>query len=178
MASRPPARAVRARHETSARGGRRCSSSAGEHTSTETLRAANVALWQVEILNQLVGAQQAWHVRYAVEIIDKETTDARRELLANGAATFSFLLHGQIGGANYKGGWYRALKEAVDADINGLDQERGRGRWTRQEWWLAFGDVVAVLAVVAAVVGIALAVADAFEDEGTPQRVRTTGAAP
>jgi hypothetical protein len=119
--------------------------------SPRTVAAANTALWRVEVFNQLVFAQTAFNAEIAAELTDRCTTESGREDLAEAAALLSGMVHGDgIGGANAPGGWYRELKDAVESNINELEQRISLVRRYLDERILIALDVALVSIVVTA----------------------------
>jgi hypothetical protein len=126
---------------------------AGDLIANRTLSIANLALWQIHVFNQLVDAQTNWLTIHAQEIADPDTTPERRALLAKTARSLSWWLHARgVGEANAIGGWYRRLKEAVDADVERLGEARKRGLWPPAVWWLGVVDMIAAASAVGLVI--------------------------
>ena len=126
--------------------------------SVATVSAANVALWRLQVFNQLVTQQTLFNALHAAEITDRATSPERRSALAEAARNVSFTLHRHgIGPANAPGGWYRNLKEALSGDIAELERRERRPAWRRALDEPAFAAVdVAVWGGVLAAVIIAL----------------------
>lgn len=104
----------------------------------ETIEAANVALWQMGVFNQLVQVQADFIAQHVAQIRDARLPRPRREALAKGALAVSLLLHerGIGGGEKRHDGevegpdWYLKLKMELDrniTDLQGLRDER---------WWI------------------------------------------
>ena len=88
-----------------------------------TIAAANTALWRVEAFNQLVLQQTIFNAWIIHELSERSTPEFRREEIANAAALLSEEVHRTgIGRANAQRGWYRELKDAVEANIKDLDE--------------------------------------------------------
>lgn len=127
--------------------------------SVETVSAANVALWRLKVLNQLVGQQTLFNALHVAEMTDPATTTDRRAALAEATRVVAYtVLRQGIGEANAPGGWYRNLKEALSGDIATLERRGARPWWRRalDEPAFAVVDVVAWGGVLAALV-VALA---------------------
>jgi hypothetical protein len=120
--------------------------------SPRTVAAANTALWRIEVFNQLVLEQTAFNAQIAAELTDRSTTSSKLEDLAQAAVLLSRMVHGDgIGDANASGGWYRELKNAVQANIDELEQRLSVARRYLDERLLIVLDVALVSVVVAAV---------------------------
>jgi hypothetical protein len=127
-----------------------------------TVAVANFALWRVDVFNQLVGQLTDFNAQHAVEIMSGDTSEARREALAETAAGISSLLHAYgIGWAwsllpgGEGRGWYGTLIETIGVNMSDLETQRRshRRRWW-SEWPYAAGDVLVIAAVVAVVVTV------------------------
>lgn len=127
---------------------------AGSLISEDTVAAASLGLWHVEGFNQLVGQHSGMLAEYLVEMSDPNTPQARREAIASAIGVQARMLHRRgVGEPDEEGGWYRRLKESVDADLARL-HDLGRRRWTRKEWWLPVGDIAASGAALLAVIAL------------------------
>src|SRR5262245_44282113 len=123
--------------------------------SERTVAVANLALWRVDVFNQLVSAQSQFNVRHLTEIVDPSLPDDRRQLLADAAEKLSYLVHDSgIGEANAPGGWYRELDRTIWSDIEALERREQAPWWRRasQEPAFAVADILVVLGVLAALV--------------------------
>ena len=123
--------------------------------SVETVSAANVALWRLQVFNQLVGQQTLFNALNAAEITNRSLDPERKAALAEAARGMSFTVHRHgIGLANAPGGWYRNLKEALSSDIAELERLERRPWWRRtlSEPVFAAVDLVAWGGVLAALV--------------------------
>jgi hypothetical protein len=122
--------------------------------SSETIFAANVALWRVRVFNQLVRVQDDFNARHASEFVQGDPP--RLAALADATRELSFGLHFHgIGQAGTDEGWYGRLKRAVAADVERLGALGREGLWTprRGERHLIAGDVLAALVAAAVIVG-------------------------
>ena len=69
--------------------------------------------------------QAAFNARFTVEICDPHTEESRRYALARAVQWITQQIHAYgIGTANSRGGWYARLKQALDADITRLANDR------------------------------------------------------
>jgi len=88
---------------------------AGTLIGNETIEAAQVALWQIGVFNQLVRQQTDLNSRHLAEIADPELPESRRHAVAQGAWWVSFMLHASaIGDAR----WYARLKGELAQNIS------------------------------------------------------------
>jgi hypothetical protein len=84
---------------------------------TDTIEAANIALWRLRVFNQLVQQQTDFNAYYLPEIYDGTLSQPRREALAAAAGQISRMIHGRgIGDAS----WYRDLMDSLDRNIERL----------------------------------------------------------
>jgi hypothetical protein len=126
--------------------------------SNATIAAANFALWRVHVFNQLVQQLTDFNTAHAAEV--ESATGARRKELANAAAALSRQLHGDGIGRSWtlpdgSPGWYKALVDAIDKNMNALDTERRQHavHWLLE--WHIVVDCVALGALIGALVGAA-----------------------
>jgi hypothetical protein len=98
--------------------------SAGDLISKETIEAANVALWQLGIFNQLAQQQTDFNTSHAAAIASG--TPAEREPLAAASFRISYALHEKGIGAAL---WYRDLLGALGANIEALQARRREVHW-------------------------------------------------
>ena len=61
--------------------------------SVETVSAANVALWRLQVFNQLVGQQTLFNALNAAEITNRSLDPERKAALAEAARGMSFTVH-------------------------------------------------------------------------------------
>jgi hypothetical protein len=103
---------------------------AGGLIAPETIQAANHALYQVGVFNQLVRQQTEFWRQHLAEIADRNLEDSRREAIARAAKAQSRMLHASgIGAAGSPGGWFSALTTAVDVNISTLEAQ------VASRWW-------------------------------------------
>jgi hypothetical protein len=124
--------------------------------SARTVSIANFALGRVHAFNQLVYRMTLFNALHAAEIHSAQTSQARRDDIAETAAMLSYSLHhdgiGDAWAARPGGveGWYRALVAAVTSNINDLDDRARAARWKwAKEWPYILIDVIATAVVVA-----------------------------
>jgi hypothetical protein len=121
------------------------SPAAGGLVNTNTVTAANVALWQIGVFNQFVRQQTDFNARHLAEFKDEDLPTARRENLATAAYLISKMLHGSgIGDAK----WYANLMGELEANVTELQDHRARRWWTRPALLLAIVFVAAALVPV------------------------------
>ena len=84
--------------------------------STETVRAANVALARMTVFNQLVQQQTDFNLRHAAEL--RRLDEEERKPVALAARRISEDLHG---GAIADASWYHELKKALEDNIRLLE---------------------------------------------------------
>jgi hypothetical protein len=128
--------------------------------SDETVFIANFGLWRVGVFNEFVRLQADFNARLAVEIRDPHTDPARRDAIARAAAWIAHQIHVYgINGANLPGGWYTRLKDALDADIARLTEERARGFFDYRDSrkWFLLGDLGMAALVTAFTVTVLVA---------------------
>jgi hypothetical protein len=121
---------------------------------------ANVGLWRVGVFNHYVRVQADFNARFMVEIRDPLTDSRRRDAIAEAAGWINEQIHVYgIGGANSPGGWYARLRDALDADITRLTEERGRGYFDYRDdpKWVLVGDVGMAVLVTALAVTVLVA---------------------
>jgi len=126
----------------------------------KTVASAGFALWHVHKFNQHVRQQTDFNTQNVAEISSEATPPARREELAEAAASLTFMLHRWgIGWAwskypNAEGrGWYGEFVEALDKNVDDLQERRRQhlARWLESLPYV-LGDVVALGLLVAAIV--------------------------
>jgi hypothetical protein len=146
--------------------------------SEETVFAANLALWRVEIFNQLVQQQAMFNAVHAPEILDRNTTGDRLTILGIVAGNLSQGIHADgIGRANAEGGWYDRLKKAVAADVERLG-EAAQEPWWRSEPRLLVGDLVVLLLVAIAAAAVIVAAATPDRPAKSPSQAQHSTATP
>jgi hypothetical protein len=102
------------------------SPAAGGLIGRDTVEAASVALWRIDVFNQLVRQQTDFNTNHLAEIRDDDLPAERREVLGRAAFSISTMLHRNgIGDAL----WYSEMMSALEA--NRADLEHRRGRWWR-----------------------------------------------
>jgi hypothetical protein len=123
--------------------------------SDETVFIANNGLWRVRMFNEFVRMQAEYNARVIGELHEKDLPDNRREAIAEGSVWISRMLHVfGVDEANAPGGWYARLKDALDADIDRLTDQRAEGflDYGEARRWFLLGDLgMAALVVVFAV---------------------------
>lgn len=118
----------------------------GDLIHRDTIRAANMAMFKIGALNQLVRQQTDLYSRYIPEIVDPNLPQNRREALAVAAEQQSRMLHGDgIGRARAEGEWYADLKKVVASNIESLDEQA--------KSWRSWGVYLAVAFVVVTAAG-------------------------
>jgi hypothetical protein len=121
------------------------SPAAGGLIGKATVEAANVALWQLGVFNQLVRQQTDFNASHLAEIRDGTLPQTRRQAIADAAYSLSGMLHAQgIGDAS----WYAALMRELEANMRELADRRAEGWWRRPA--LALATLFVVGAIVAA----------------------------
>ena len=126
---------------------------AGDLIQSETIEAANIALFRIVRFNQLVRQQTEFYALHLAEIRDNTLPCRRRVAIARAAQTQSRMLHEYgIGEANKEYGWYCKLKTAIGANIKSLKSKRSR------RWWLHC-PTCAAFVLVALMVAIAVYIA-------------------
>jgi hypothetical protein len=71
---------------------------AGDLISEETVAAANFGLWRVHVFNQLVLQQTVFNALTHSELRDAETSQARKDAIAQSAKHISQVLHHWVSG--------------------------------------------------------------------------------
>jgi hypothetical protein len=98
----------------------------GHYIDRETIEAANRALWQIGVFNQLVQQLTDFNTTHLPDIRDMTLPAERREALAGGAYAISWLIHSRgIGPAT----WYVELRTALTANIARLKELRKASHW-------------------------------------------------
>lgn len=121
---------------------------AGDLVKRETIEAANHALYQIGVFNQLVRQQTDFWGRHLAEIADPVLPSNRREAIARAARAQSKMLHGSgIGAAGADGGWYSRLTGAIDKNIGELRTRQARAWWRRPSSYLALAFVIGTVAL-------------------------------
>lgn len=119
--------------------------------SVETVAAANHGLWRVHVFNQLVMQQTIFNAVTHSELRDADTTDARKEAIAQSARHISVTLHHYgVDGAGAPDGWYERLKTGIASDLSRLEtmSRKDFRRWLRG-WIFAAIDVAVVAGFIA-----------------------------
>lgn len=150
---------------------------AGDLISEDVVFRANVGLWRIRNLNQLVDQQTQLITQNLPDIADPRIPKpdltglsdeeakakeaevehrvaerlGRRVEIANAIGSQSEMLHLRgVGDANGPEGWYRLLREAVAKNVADLDCEYRQKLYpVGLKTFLAVGDAIAVLAVLA-----------------------------
>jgi hypothetical protein len=129
----------------------------GDLISAETVAAANHGLWRVHIFNQLVYQQTVFNAVTHSELRDADTTEARKEAIAQSAKIISQMLHQYgIGDADAPGGWYDRLKTGLRDDVSRLEEMREKTvrRWRQGVLFAAVDVGMAILVGATIVVGV------------------------
>jgi hypothetical protein len=128
------------------------SPAAGDLIRSETIEAANIALYRIGAFNQLVQKQTDFNARHLPDIVDEQLPAPRRKALAHAAYKISYMLHVDgVGTANAAGGWYRKFKDAVESNITALDAS---------PWWNRIALDLAIVVVIAAAALVAWKLTD------------------
>jgi len=141
----------------------------GRLITRETIIAANHALYQIGVFNQLVRQQTAFWRSHLHEIADPDLPKKRREVIASAARAQSKMLHENgIGAAGVAGGWFTNLIHSLDENIAFLTAESRR-------WWQRPAIYFASF-LVAATVGLAIwrGIERATDDSHPPAIPATT----
>jgi hypothetical protein len=94
-----------------------------------TIEADNVALWRMEVFNQLVQQQTDFNAAHLYQILNGGGMSPNdRAALANGAQRISETIYVGIGNTR----WYPRLIDQIEQNIDILQHENDKGWWTRR----------------------------------------------